>query len=292
MVKSKFELIYGSMGEIYNILPLSRSTLTAYEISKEDYYFLMGSARTFSRTKNQIGVNIDKHFNEIVFVKMPQYPLPGFVTTKGVAVVNLESIAASQITDYSNADIYAMMLYSLSLKEFITKQSLSSEDFAEHVSAFLFSIFMKLYGKKSGLLGAYRNLIPNLRFLISYYVYVSMFGYSQTQELANKIGSLVYRDPKELNLNFNFSSTKGFLEAINENNIIPISENKFSTQIINIAGVTGLPLFEDLSRFFATLLAATVPGNSLFSRYWIKVRKELYNKLVHMGTITLNRTIK
>ena len=97
-------------------------------------------------------------------------------------------------------------------------------------------------------------------------------------------------DPQDLKLDYDFTSIKGFLNAINDNDIIPISDFKFSTNIINVAGMASLPMFEDISRFFATLLASTIPGNSNFSYYWSKVNPGLYNKLNNIGLASLKRS--
>jgi hypothetical protein len=147
----------------------------------------------------------------------------------------------------------------------------------------MFSIFMKMFGKSSGLIGSYSTLIPNLRFLISLYINVAFFGEIQEEKLISRLATSLYMDPKGLDLNFDFTSVKEFLLAINKNKIIPISENTFSSKVVNQMGLASLPMFEDLSRFYATILGATVPGNSVFSGYLAKVNSGLFGKLVYMG---------
>ena len=222
-------------------------------------------------------------------VNLPTYPLPGFVTSKGLGVVNLSVLPVKSLTDYSPSDIFALFLYVLSLRVFTIKKPFKAGT-ESNVAGMFFSIFMKLFGKRAGLIGSFKHLIPKLQFLIYLYVEVSMMGLPQTESLKNRIGSIMYIDPKELKLDYDFSSTTEFLRAINENNVIPISENKFSSMIISTGGIASLPMFEDLSRFYATILACGVP-NSQFSYFWAKINTNLFGKLTEYSLRTLARSL-
>ena len=282
-IKEKFELIYGSGGDVYNTLSLSIGTLSAYKLNNNDIDHLRGLVKVYSRVKPHPSTNFVMNNIENVFpVDMEIYPLPGFVTVKNVPVINVNSIASPVITDYSASDIFAMFLYSLALQSYIGKKKLP-DTLEEHVSAYIYSIFMKLFGKKSGLIGAYRSLQPKLRFLIGLYVHIGMFGNPMNQKAIGKLSASLYFDPKDVNINFDFSSTVEFIRSLKANNIIQISENKFSTTIINMGGVTSLPMFEDVSRLFATAVASTISGNSIFPSIWSKVNNKLFNKLVYFG---------
>ena len=89
---------------------------------------------------------------------------------------------------------------------------------------------------------------------------------------------------KELDLKYDFENISEFLKCINDNRIVSISDNTFSTSVINIAGVVSLPMFEDASRLFASILSSRVSGNHVFSSYWIKASKEIYEKMTKRGT--------
>ena len=69
-----------------------------------------------------------------------------------------------------------------------------------------------------------------------------------------------------------------------------VSINSFSNQVINYAGVSALPMFEDCSRFFAILISSNVPGSKIFSSYWSKVRSDLFKKIVSKGMTFLARS--
>jgi len=290
LIKNKFELIYKTDGNVLNVVPLSRGTLKAYEIDKNDFRHLQILAETFGRIKGHPASKIvSDNSKNLIVVDMPLYPLPAFITKKGLAVVNLSVLPAKLITDYSASDIFSLFLYTLSLQSFINRKPFKAGTEA-NVSGMIFSVFMKLFGKKSGLIGSYKYLIPKLQFLIYLYVSVSMMGMQDTESTRKKIASIVFIDIGDMKLNYNFSSMKDFLKSINDNEIIPISQIKFSTAIVSTGGIASLPMFEDLSRFFATILASTVP-NSQFSYFWAKVNQNLFNKLVDIGIRNLSRGI-
>ena len=283
-IKEKFELIYGSRGDVYNIPPVSSSTLSAYKMDKNDIDHLIGLVKVYSRVKSHPATKfVTDNMEKVLPIDLEIYPLPGFVTKKNVPVINVNTIASPIITDYSASDIFSMYLYSLALHKYNSGINALPSTLEEHVSAYIYSIFMKLFGKKSGLIGAYRSLQPKLRFLIGLYVHIGMFGNPMNDRAIGKLSSSLYFDPKGLNLNYDFSSTSEFIKSLKGNNIIQISENKFSTTIINMGGVTSLPMFEDTSRLFATCVASTISGNSIFTSIWSKVNSKLFNKLVYFG---------
>jgi len=284
VVKDRFELIYKTTGDVYNVVPLSTSTLKAYQVMGADLQYLTNLANTYSRIKEHpTSKLVEKESKKCMVVKFPDYPLPGFITRRGAPITNLSVLPVTQLSDYSSSDIYSLFLYTICLDYFINKKPFDL-DGEIHISNYLFSVFMNLFGKKSGLVGAFSDLIPKLRFIIRLYVYASMFGGKLDERAINKLANIpINVDPSELNLNFDFRSTKEFLKAINKNNLIPISENKFSTLVINRAGISSLPLFEDVSRLFATLISSTVVGNRIFSTYWKRVNAPLFDRLVYVG---------
>lgn len=287
-IKNKFELIYGRSGEIYNILPIKSRVLNAFEISKEDLQYLRNLVKMHIRSKNEVGNEfIFKNLENCRLVRIKEYPLPSFVSADGISFVNLSVLPSDDSSDYSPTDMYALFLYALSLSTFITKQAIP-DGIEEQVAEFIFAIFMKIFRKKSGLAGA-RELIPKLHFLISLYVHIGMFGYEDSERERRKIATSLYTSIEDLKLDYNFSSITSLLKAINDNSIISVSNNKFSTEIINRGDIASLPMFEDISRFFSSLLSSTIPGSRIFSNTWSKVRPDLFQTLVNKGQLFLNR---
>lgn len=282
-IKNKFELIYRTEGEVYNVVPISKSTLSAYQVDKIDFNYLIGLVQAFSRIRNHpTNKFVEAHARECIVVKMDTYPLPGFITNKNIPVINLSVLPVSLLSDYSSSDIFSLFLYSLALRSYIDKKPFTSGE-EMLIANMIFSIFMKMFGKKSGLLGAYRDLIPRLKFLITLYAKIGMMGELQDRSTLNKAANLNFVDLNDVKTEYDFRSTIQFLKSINDNSIIPISEYKFSSSIITFAGMTSLPAFEDMSRFFATMLTSTISGNSQFSYYWSKVNSGLFNKIVDIA---------
>jgi hypothetical protein len=287
LIKDKFELIYGKSGNVYNIMPIRRPTLAPYQISKDDFFHLKILANSVAKTHVSGKLVLD-NIDKAMAVRIPEYPLPGFITKDGIAVVNLSVLSSEHVSDYSTSDIYSMFLYAISLKIFATAKPFEKE-IENHVAEFIMSKFMSLFGKKYGLTGSHSDLIPHMQVIIALYVHSAMMGYPLDETEINKMSSKFLTDANDLKNIQNLNTTIGFLRALKTNDIIPLSENKFSTTIINLAGVSSLPLFEDVSRFFATLLACSVSGNSQFSRYWGKGNRKMFEKLVQIADINAKR---
>ena len=289
IVKDKFELIYGRSGDVYNIMPFSSATLSAYELDANEKEHVVNLAKIYARSKDHFTNHIVlDNIDSVTVVNFPDYPLPGFINREKKAYINVAVIPSPLASDYSSADIYSLYVYALSLLSF-TKNKPFSEAIEEHISNYIFATFMRMFGKKAGLLGSYKNMIPKLRFLISLYVRTSLMGIPDDINSRRKLASRYYIDINSVNLeNYDFSLIRDFLKSINENRIIPLSDNRFSTQIINIGGLTSLPIFEDVSRFFATMIALSVKGTSLFNPYWAKVRPDLYQKIIYLGSKALH----
>lgn len=290
-IKRNFELIYGKRGEaVYNVMPVGKSTLKAFELDKDDLFFVKNLVKVHIRSKNEIGSDIVlKNIDKIKVVRMEKYPLSGFVSKDGQGYINISVLPSSDISDFSTTDAYTLYLYSTCLTKFINSGSIPS-DADELISSFLFSIFMKMYRKKAGLTGSYRDLIPKLGFIVWLYTYVGILGNADTPLVRKKIAGNLYTSFDDLELDYDFKSTEQFLKCLNDNNIVSISVNNFSNQVINYAGVSSLPMFEDPSRFFSVLISSNIPGSKLFSSYWSKVRPDLFKKVVNKGMMYLSRS--
>ena len=282
-VKEKFELMYKGDEEVYNVVPIKKSTLSAYQIDKEDAKYLLSLVRTFSRARQfSFSEVVLNKMDKCMVVKIPSYPLPGFVTKEGLNVVNIGVLPATLISDHTPADIYTAFLYTITLGEYFKNKPFTMGN-EINISNMFFSIFMKLFGKMAGLIGSFKHLIPRLQYLITLYTYVSFMGVEPTINIKKKIGAMYYVSIEDLKLDYDFLSIIGLLKSINDNDIISLSENKFSTKIIASAGISSLPMFEDISRFYATMLASDIPGNTQFSYFWSKVNTNLFQKINYVA---------
>lgn len=289
-LKERFELVYDRSGDLYNIVPLRQTTLSAYELDKTDVDYIKNLVNIYGKTKGHSAFPIiSKYINEIKVINFPNYPLPGFVNIENIPYVNISALPVSLISDFSPTDMYTLFLYGISLYLFTTK-GLIDASVEEHIASFYFALFMKVFGKKSGLTGSYRDLIPRLRFLIWMYTHCGVLGLEDTEIVRKKIAlQSELTDINAVKADYDFKSIKQLLKSINQNRIIPLSETVFSKKMIDVGGINSLPIFEDPSRFFATLMCVTVQGNTIFSSYWSKVRTDLFQKLVYIGSKNMNR---
>lgn len=282
-IKQDFDLIYRGSSGVFNIYTGTTGTLDAYAFDIESKNYLLTLSRSYARSR---GVQFDKYISSYLdtclFVNMPSYPLPGFITRKNVPVVNLGVLKASDITDYLSADIYTAAAYTLLFKNYIDNKSFS-EPSTDLTSLFIFNVFMTLFGKKHGLIGSYSNLIPKLRFLIEYYVRSGLLGLRLNESELGRMASSYSIGLNSLNLKYDFSNIKEFIQSLNENEILPLSINKFSMSLINVAGINSLPVFEDIARMYSTLLCSSIKGNNIFSVFWIKSSKNIFNKMLYFG---------
>ena len=289
-VKDKFELISKEGTPVLNVVDLPETTLKTFSIDEESRMYLVGLVKTFFRIKgHSLGGLTSDLIPECLVVKLPQYPLAGFVTSTFKPVVNLSPITLTDITDYSPLVAFSLFLYAISLSLFI-KNKPFKRGIDLDVSKMYFSVFMKLYGKKAGLVGSYINLIPKLQFLINLYTVTGLMGLPQDKDLIRQISTRYYVNPTEMNLDYDFKSIVQLLRAINDNNILSISEYKFSESITKMFGISSIPMFEDISRFFSSILVASIPGNSYISNYWSKVNTKLFQKLLFIGISEARRS--
>jgi hypothetical protein len=273
-IKDSFELIKDKSGRpVPNVLPIRSNTLSAFEVDEDDIHHLQVLAKGYSRAHGGGGY----------VVRMPDYPLPGFVTKDGIPVINLSVLPSEYVSDYAAPDIYSMYLYALTLRSFVKRKPFD-KNIEIHIANYYIAAFMKFYSKKHGLQGSYKHLIPNLQLIIALYVHAGIMGGTINRQVITKLSNRYFpSSPDELNLTLDLSTTIGFLNTLKINNIIPVSENSFSQTIINTTGLSGVPAYEDGSRFFATMAASSISGSAIFSSFFRKINRQIYEKLVYMA---------
>lgn len=279
IVKNKFELVYSKDGDVFNVLPIRSHTLEAFKIPNEDTAHLKILATAYGRSRGGTDF-VSKNLDACSIVRMEKYPLPAFLTEDGIPVINISILPGKYVSDFSSSDIYALFLYSLLLKIFIIKKPFK-KDIEDDITNLFIYVFMKLFGKKHGLLGSYKEKIPTLKSILSLYVNTSMMGNKLDTTLLNKVSNKYFINVDELDLSEDITSTIGMLKLIKINDVIPLSENSFSSTIIKLLGVSSLPVFEDVSRFYATISASSVGGNTIFSSYFKKTNQKLFDKIIY-----------
>jgi len=284
-VNSSLELL--GTGSNFNVYTLSRNSLQPYIIDKNDVNFLHVLIRAFDRTDNsRFSSLISSNLKNVLVINMPDYPLPGFCTGNFIPVVNVAVFNVTHLSDFRSPDVYSSYLYALSFTKYVKDKSIK-DSLEDQVALFIFNTFMNMFGKKSGLVGSFSSLTPKLRFIISMYVHERMFGYKIDDRFRSKVSSFLNIKYEDLKLNYDFSNPVDFLHCIKDNNIMSISENKFSSDLIKVSNVVSIPMFEDVSRLFSTIIASSIKGNNIFSNYWMKKSKDIYDKMYFYGLESL-----
>lgn len=287
--KEKFELLSGKTGDVYNVLPVKKNTLKAFEVSKEDYVYLQTVFMAYSRGRTE-NKKLLEHVKSVKITKLETYPLPGYVSKDGEGYINLSVLPSKFTSDYSSPDLYAMLLYSLALKTFINKNPFP-DDVENIISEFYIQTYMNLFGKKYGLTGTYKSLIHSMQVILGLYVRCSILGKELNDESISKISNKYYLDANSLKIDDSIKTTVGMLRLMRSNNILPITENIFGTNVINVGGMNSLPMFEDGYRLFATIIASSVPGNTVFTKYWRKKQQKIYEKVLTYASDNLIRSL-
>lgn len=282
IVKPNLELL--GTGANFNIFTLTEKALEPYRYQQKDIDYMKILIGAYERSKNnEFSTLMSKYIDQCIVIDYPEYSLPGSCTENFIPIVNLAPLKATIITDLQPANVYAAFIYTILFTNY-AKNKAFKDDMVDTIVLFYFNIFMNMYGKSSGLIGSFSDLVPKLRFLIYLYVNQCLFGNELNDKIINKISAFLAIDKTTIQYtNYDFSSPVGFLRCVKANNIIAISENSFSTAIIKFGGLLSVPMFEDVSRLFSTLLAIDIKGNTIFSNYWSKKSPAIYEKMRFYG---------
>lgn len=266
----------------FNIYTLSENALTPYFYNKDEQMYIRLLINTYGKSVDpRLHKLVEKNLDKCWIINYEDYPLIGSCNTKNIPIINLAPLKATYLTDFQPVDVYCCFLYTILFSNYVEKRPFSN-DLVDQVCLFYFNVFMNMYGKKAGLTGS-PELVNKLRYLVYMYTYSGIFGIELTKNIKNKVSSFLFTNQDRLKLDYDFSNIIEFLKCIKDNGIIAISENKFATDAIKIDGIESLPMYEDISRLFATLVATTIKGNSVFSNYWAKKSKTIYDKMVYYG---------
>ena len=162
----------------------------------------------------------------------------------------------------TSRDLYGCMVYGICFKELMVNHSVS-EKHAGHISAYLLSVFIRLFGKEYGLIGIYSTQIPKLKFIISCYIYGAFFNI--TGDIAFRYSSIGisynYKNDLELLNKFDFTNVNDFIKALDQLKVLPgLSKYNFVSKLLRLVTIHFIPAVEDCSRFISVLTTSSIPG--------------------------------
>lgn len=278
--KSLEELDVGELNK-YNILPYEYYTVRPYTIDAELEGFVVSGVKNVLKNKSVFFKEIVYDYVEsrkLVFVNYSKYIFPAFITSDSVLCINLGNKKNKDIVSINPVDLYTYTLYGVILKECMLniKRFVGMEN---DIANFFKSVFVRLYRKKEGL-QANEEYINYLGYVLYLYTFCALFNYENSDNLKRIIASNLVIDVSNLKLNYDFSRLSDTLKALKDNNIISTSLYSFYATVSNSFCVYSFPLFEDISRFMATIASASIRDNNVISTRWYIVNPTLFRRII------------
>ena len=284
MIKETLSLINNKP----NIFEFPQATIDAHTIDAEDKENFISSVKIFSSkakkhfTNKYVEYHIKNNFKFFDIARISKYPLPAaYNRTTKRCVINLTAFGRKSVSNLTARDLYTLTVYSHVCSVMSAGVSIPEEN-ADPFCEYFIQIFLKTFAKKYGLTGSYVDMIPKFRFLISAYMYVSFFGLT-INEAIKKASHFSKVNPEQLKIDlskYDFSKIDGLLLSLSESDITPgLNSYRFLEVMIRNFGVMNLPIFEDIMRLSATLIASSVNGNSYFSPTFQMYHPKLYFKV-------------
>jgi hypothetical protein len=258
-----------------NIFDFPQATIDSFKIDADDHDVFVSSVKLFySKAKSSkqfttkyVEFHLDNNFKYIDIIRYAQYPLPAvFNKQTKRCILNLSALGKRSISNVGIRDIYTMVVYG-HICSYLSAGVKLPEDGADPFAEYVIQMLLKIFSKKYGLTGSYVDLIPQLRFFTSCYVYVSFFGIEKDAAI-QKASYFSKVDPKQLKVDlskYDFTKINDFLQAMSDNEVTPgLNTYRFLETMIRNFGTMNLPIFEDVMRFSSVMVASTINGNTYF----------------------------
>jgi len=288
ILKKELETISTISGNSKNILDVNSKALLAFELEETDY---INKIVNFFATKDKtkLGTFVLNNIKQIPihYINLKEYPLAVTLSKDNVIFANMSTFLAKDVIAVSNKDMFTITLYALMFYKCVNNLNKFS-GLEDLVSQYFYSVLFRFYRKKAGLMGDTIKQ-QKLFYLVSVYVYVSLFGYDLNERTLNKLAISRIVDLSKYKLDYNFKTISGFVDSIKGNSIIPLSLATFSQEVMKYGKIQSLPMFEDVSRFISILASSNIIGNSLISSVWINMRSDLTKLIMTKILNTIGR---
>lgn len=258
-----------------NIISLSQSDVDSYKLDGDQQEQFYDGVKLFaSKAKNHItyqyvDFHLKNNFKYIDLVNIPRYPLLA-VYNKNTkrCLINISASLKTKVNNIDARDLYTMIMYGHCCSCLSTTEINST--YYEPFCSYMNYMLLKIFSKRYGITGSYSDLIPQFKYIISFYVLVKFFNFSLS-ESNKKAGSFAKFDSSKIwkNLkpsNYNFDDIKSIVKLLSDTGTCPgIGSYKFIETIVRLFGVMNLAIFEDVMRFCSALFCSTINSNSFFS---------------------------
>ena len=294
-IRERFDIIRG----IPNVSKLSRAKIDLIRLKEASLdrmssMLKLAASSVHHPTSSYIeglSLVLKKKSSPVVPVFIKDYPLFSIYNLPtNQVLLNVVPFRVEEVVRIPIRNLYSTCIYSL-----MFRSSVFEVIPVEHVglvSSFFLSVFFKLFGRKYGLLAAYSSLIPDLKYVLTVYTAVGLFGMKQDEELYKRAAAASsFENYQKYDLdNFDFTSFKSVIAALDQLQIFPgFNDYEFVNRVTTVLNLQFLPMFEDLPRLLSTIVACDIPGNSIFPSFVKSFNKSVFTSLVVLATRTLKK---
>jgi hypothetical protein len=295
VIKQDFELLK----DIPNLLSLSASSIKEVRIDNGPrkvfvvLKLMENKIKHFTKDKiiDTLGILEKRKMYDVV--NLPDYSLHvSYNKPTKQMIINLSPFNTDDI--YPNnpdpKNIYALMVYAICFHTLITEKVEIPEKHFAVISSFLTSMFVQVFGREFGLLGAYSNEISKLKFLIASYILTSFFGEDQNKSFrkAAVVSGINLKNIQEdlEKGNYNLNNIFDFVKALSDLKVMPgITKYSFTKKLYSFIGPSFLPGLEDLSRFISIITTSSISGSNVVNTMLHRYNKDDYIQLLEISKI-------
>jgi hypothetical protein len=291
IVKKEFELLKGTK----NIISFSSGIMKAQSVEGD----VLNVVRTIKLIENRINHFTLKRVSEItenlkvaknnIHVVNMDYQLPvTYNTTTKKIVLNLQPFDVDEIAKVEPINVYASLAYGICLRNLTIGKYKIKPVYFEAISNWLNTVFVMVFGKEYGLLGAYSNEVEKLKFLIACYILDSFFGIKGdiAYKKAGALSIVDYKSIKNDLKKYDFSKINDLIKSLSDFRVMPgITKVNFLKKILQLfQGINFFPALEDPSRFFSSIVVASISGSNIVPTFISKkYNVDAFNKLLMIG---------
>lgn len=258
-----------------NIVSMSQADTDEYKLEDEQIEMFYDGVKLFSaRAKSHITYpyvefHLKNNFKYLDIVNIPKYPLLA-VYNKNTkrCLVNISATLKTKVSNIDARDLYTMVAYAHCVS-CLSSQSINAS-YYEPFCSYMNHMFLKIFSKRYGITGSYTDLIPQFKYIVTFYVLHKFFGLAlseankKAEALAQYNSTKLWKElsPKD----YKFDDIKSITKLLSDSGTCPgLGIYKFTETMIRLFGVMNLAIFEDIMRFSATLFCSTINSNSFFS---------------------------
>jgi hypothetical protein len=293
IIKDKFTILK----DVPNILHLNNKEIKEFSVEKGPRNLFVvielnkDTIKHFAKDSVlSLVSNLEKR-KKIIVVNIPNYSLhisynkPSDQMVFNLTPYDVDNIYTNNI-DFKN--IYAQLVYGLTFYNLVTEKFNVKQSYFAPISNFLLSMFVSIFGKEYGLLGAYTANITKLNFLINCYVLSAFFGITGKKLYKNSsvASGFNYKEIEESLDNYDFSNIEIFIKSLSDFRVFPgMNKYSFTGKMVRMTGVNFLPALEDLSRFISIMTCIDIKGSSIISTYISKYDSSSFNRIIEISKL-------